>query len=790
MAIDRTIRAEVEAVVTGDPSAIRETANDIDKLGDDAGVTERRLEELEQQVEELSQALRRANRDLDDFRRTGRGLEDVKRSLDQVRNAVAGVGAIFGIDSFIDSFRDSISTAFGAIIDRSIKSSEAIRKVEAAIKAAGGTSSLSAPEVQKIATSLAEVTAVSDELLLEMEAVLLTFRNLGADVFPRASQTTVDVATALGTDLTEAAKLVGQALNDPIRGLDLLASKGIELNQTQRDTAIAAVLAGDRLQAQGVILEALESRFAGAARAAREELGGALEAAKNTLDDLLQKIGEGGLSAALTEVSDQVTESGSALGEAAKTFGAFLGTLLLGFSAFVKGTKAQFTALVTLGEEIGIKLEGVRGLVLRGISSVAGAFGLDEIAERTRQKADSLLAAVAAFQERVRQETEASNKALAAGIGRDLGAIADLWRETGEAAAESAEGTRQGAEALSEVTTPAQKLSEILGALEAKLRDLEKVKLIEEKEKIQQLLDGYKKLGAEAPPELRKLAEALNVVDSETEALLDRQKEKVKEFVAEIKAAMGGLSEDQVRDAQAIREAWEQIDPTELRNRFAALGEAARAELRQRFEEDAAAIRASGGAVTQDLVVLGQQIGALVTAYDPVSAPAASAAEAIRAQAAAAREAVEPTAAAAKSAADLADRIGKVTVEATSAGITIKQASDQASEAATGFGAAAEEVGKGSKALDEQTKAAGDVTQKLGETSAVTKDVASSQDTMAQSTGKTAEKIANLRSELEELSNLQINPDFSQLESDLLRLKALATETAREVAAINAAAEG
>lgn len=78
------------------------------------------------------------------------------------------------------------------------------------------------------------VTTYGDETVIEAQALLLTFTKIGKETFPQALESTLNVATAMGTDLKSAALQVGKALNDPVLGMTALSRSGIQFTEDQK----------------------------------------------------------------------------------------------------------------------------------------------------------------------------------------------------------------------------------------------------------------------------------------------------------------------------------------------------------------------------------------------------------------------------------------------------------------------------------------------------------------------------------------------------------------------------
>lgn len=174
-------------------------------------------------------------------------------------------------------------------LSRIQRSAEA--QLAAAIQSTGGVAGLTASELKAQASALQEVTNFGDEATIAAQAQLLTFTKIGADVFPQATKSILDLATRMDGDLKGATIQVGKALNDPIAGLSALTRSGIQFNATQKELVKGFVETGQLSKAQEVILKELEIQFGGAAEAAREADGGNIALA-NSFGDLQEELGD------------------------------------------------------------------------------------------------------------------------------------------------------------------------------------------------------------------------------------------------------------------------------------------------------------------------------------------------------------------------------------------------------------------------------------------------------------------------------------------------------------------
>lgn len=194
--------------------------------------------------------------------------------LGAAAEGIAGLGAGLGL---------AVSEAMGA--------QEVMSQTEAVIKSTGGAAGMTADAVADLATSLSQNSRFADDAIQEGENLLLTFTNIGGDVFPMATQAMVDMATAMGTDAKGGAIQLGKALNDPVAGISALSRVGVSFTDDQKKMIEQMVKAGDVAGAQKVILAELNKEFGGSAAASAQTFAGKLDVIKNQALNVAEAIG-------------------------------------------------------------------------------------------------------------------------------------------------------------------------------------------------------------------------------------------------------------------------------------------------------------------------------------------------------------------------------------------------------------------------------------------------------------------------------------------------------------------
>lgn len=201
--------------------------------------------------------------------------------------SVAGGMAIFNVGA--SAVRELSGALKGAISDANFAET-AQAQLTQVLKSTGGVAGVTAQQVNALADGFEKTTVFGNDQTVMGENLLLTFTNIGKNVFPQATSTMLDMSQALGQDMKSSAVQLGKALNDPTKGITALSRVGVSFTQQQKDQIAAMQQAGDVAGAQGVILAELQREFGGAAEAAGSTFSGQLAILKNELSDVGKNI--------------------------------------------------------------------------------------------------------------------------------------------------------------------------------------------------------------------------------------------------------------------------------------------------------------------------------------------------------------------------------------------------------------------------------------------------------------------------------------------------------------------
>lgn len=168
----------------------------------------------------------------------------------------------------------AVAAGLRTAMDEAAEAAVVGRQTDAVIKSTGGSANVTKAHLEDLAGALSKVAAVDDEVIQSAGNVMLTFKAVrnevgeGNDIFDRAIESALDMSAALGTDLQAASLQLGKALANPVQGLTALRRAGVDFTAQQQDQIRTMVAMGDTLGAQRVIMDEVESQFAGSSEAA------------------------------------------------------------------------------------------------------------------------------------------------------------------------------------------------------------------------------------------------------------------------------------------------------------------------------------------------------------------------------------------------------------------------------------------------------------------------------------------------------------------------------------------
>lgn len=274
--------------------------------------------------------------------KTGNVVTGIAGKLGSTLGGALKVGAL-GAGAALGGLTGFLTLAAKEAIDAEQGQAE----LAAVLKSTKGAAGMTADAVNDLATKWSEVTMFSDDAVLSGENLLLTFTNIGKNVFPQATEATLNLAQKFGS-MESAATQIGKALNDPTQGLTALTRVGVTFTEQQKEQIKALQEAGDIEGAQKIILRELQTEYGGLAEAAGGTLAGKMTILRNKFLNVAEGIG-GKLIPVLSKGLDYAIKFGDWAAPKIEAFAEAVDPVIEAFSYVVYWLGEAFTA----GQEAG-----------------------------------------------------------------------------------------------------------------------------------------------------------------------------------------------------------------------------------------------------------------------------------------------------------------------------------------------------------------------------------------------------------------------------------------------------
>ena len=232
---------------------------------------------------ELSADMTQLKQDLDKAKQKIKGLSDkiehdfeqkATASFTRVSKAALGLGAVFlgglGISVVTSSIRE--------FVQASGKQEQAVAGLTQAMRSMGRYSASLESTLLGTAKALQRTTTFGDEATISGQKFLLTYKDIGTNVLPRATKTMLDLAALMGGDTVQAANMLGKA---SMGMTGELRRVGITVDQAT-------------FKSEGFlgVLREIESHVGGQAEALAQTGYGGIQQLGNIVGDVKEKLGD------------------------------------------------------------------------------------------------------------------------------------------------------------------------------------------------------------------------------------------------------------------------------------------------------------------------------------------------------------------------------------------------------------------------------------------------------------------------------------------------------------------
>ena len=292
-------------------------------------------------------------------KKEGQGAKELQRELKGVNTALSSLGIAAPLTGA--ALAGMAVAGLKKAVDEAAEAQQVMAQTQAVIRSTGGAAGITAREVAALSASFSQQTTFAHEEVQAMQNVLLTFTALGKDILPEATSVVLDMSTALGLDLQQAAIQVGKALQDPILGVTALRRVGVNFNAEQTKLIKNLVETGRAAEAQALIMKELNAEFGGSAAAQVNTYAGSVKRLGNAWDELWEAAGTpllGPLTRDMNVLTSVLTGQITITDVATEAFGR-MWRGIEGLPPVIDTTTRSLSNIPPAAGEAGVALEGV-----------------------------------------------------------------------------------------------------------------------------------------------------------------------------------------------------------------------------------------------------------------------------------------------------------------------------------------------------------------------------------------------------------------------------------------------
>lgn len=225
---------------------------------------------------------------------TKKGVQDAKKNIQSLAKDIANIDlkkalSVTGVVAGTTAAIKAVSKSIKECSKEFLEASKVSTRFDAVWKNVGATTGKTSEQMKKLASNLELSSSFTAEATLEAGQLLAATGKLSKEGFDKAIQSSADLATAMGTDITNAAQTLAKALQDPEKGLNSLKTAGITFTDSEENLIKKLEDEGRTWEAQELILQKVEDRYKGVTEALNNTpLGTA-----NNIEDVLGNIRKG-----------------------------------------------------------------------------------------------------------------------------------------------------------------------------------------------------------------------------------------------------------------------------------------------------------------------------------------------------------------------------------------------------------------------------------------------------------------------------------------------------------------
>jgi len=318
---------------------------------------------------------------VDQFSKNGSKSTSIFQTAIGTMSGFLGSQAVLGAFSYLKDAAGFLFAQLEEGISAANAQEDAMRRLGQSLALNGNYTEDALSKLMSFTDEMERLTGVGDDVVASNLAVLSSLTKLNSEGLQKAQEAALNMSAALGIDLDSATRKVALAIN----GSDTALKK----------YGVTVDVGADKTRNLGIVVDALDKSFGGAAEGKMKTFAGALTGLKNSWGNLFEEIANaitnnqviisviGAASQMLTTFTKQIQDGGTAvrdgIGAAFIEFIDVLQSVTSGVSTFFKVTYAVLSTLQT-GASVLVNGFMALGWAIEGNLEKAQPY-LDNIAE-------------------------------------------------------------------------------------------------------------------------------------------------------------------------------------------------------------------------------------------------------------------------------------------------------------------------------------------------------------------------------------------------------------------------
>jgi len=215
-------------------------------------------------------------------------------------------------------------------------------QVKQSVDVFGKSTGINAKQITNLASEYKKFSSISGNSIKSAEASLLKFGIVNKETLPEMTRLLLDTAVGMkqvgedGKISTAFAVKFGRSLQDPTKGLSLLARGGVAVTASQKDMIKALVKSGDTAKATAIVQGLLRDQFKGSAAAFGQTIGGQLRIASQSFEEARRDLAIRILPSIVPVIKQVGVQVADALNANQKPIAAFVTGFVKGAGAVIK----------------------------------------------------------------------------------------------------------------------------------------------------------------------------------------------------------------------------------------------------------------------------------------------------------------------------------------------------------------------------------------------------------------------------------------------------------------------